>query len=1371
VNGGLAILSSAESDEKMRQFPMVGTYRWSTGLFVAAIAVCFALATAVADTDSSINDELEKKKIWPNECAGHMIKSRVCGANSKKYALECCPGLVCDGRFCVESSEGEEEEVPAVEKVVIVQVDDKNNDQPTELLETNATQANYTAVLLELEQMREDLERERKEEERRRKEEERRRKEQEQLRQEEEARQRREEKQRQEEAQARRPEEKKALIRLYSETNGHAWNRNGGWLNDQIDHCKWEGIVCNDYGLVLNITLARNNMTGTIPNMSELQHMEVIDLHANLLEAELPIRVDYPSLRHVNLANNKLQGTLSSVSDKLEHLDLSSNTISGRFEPWFDLTVLCPTESPSSEPSSTPSNEPSSLPTLMPSVSLSPSPQPSSNNLTDSYSTNTTTITAANMTEEAYTAPSSNATVADNATLISNATEYDVPAHVPSPPCGPSLQYLSLADNEFQFVNVSQLTSLQHLDLSKNKAMEQSLADLGIDKLMFLESLNIGKSHKLNGDLRIGHMQYLKHLDLNGMKLEGEISLTGILNIATLSEINLSGGNDFSGEFFFCNMTRLEKLKLGRNRLAGDLSSCNLASLIICDLSDNEYTGSLSFSGSESELQHLNLHRNAFTGTLPTFEGLNELLYLHLGENLLTGALPELSMPSLRHLNISFNELTGELPSSISKLTVCDTIDLSHQARSDYFPSTGQRITRGLSGRIPSEVGQLGFLQRLILSNNLLSSTLPDTMAQLTYLELIDLEDNLLSGSIPSSINILEQLGSVLLARNRLTGDIPNLGGSKDVVRTVTMAGNPELQSPAPFTLCDLDDLDLRIDPKFCPSDRSALAAFYQSTKGSEWLVNTNWVSSFHHCEWYGVTCSPDRERTLKLELLANGLAGQLPDEFFEIETLTHLDLTDNDIRGAVPPLIAKFRDLQYLRLSYNRLTGIPDEISSLEKLSFVHLHSNRLEGNAKVIHLAERPEGIDLPEYRFISDCGDPQDVSDPFICEECDMCCNSLEECQVPHRRQFTALEATGILVAGAFAAICVAWLIVRYLVLNKILRESESFAAKAAGAESVYSFFLSNQRRGWLIACGTITIQVLVFSLFLSAASFDNDDGDFVYSWRCPLNTPECNDERAVGTYGWVMWAFLVTAALLDDFVNGIKLIFLSASRGSTPAFVSGAALVGLTALSVYSSLFYNVAIAMTNTELIVNAVILLFVNDVDEQVFGIVGIMNSKWLNAITDEAEEYSAAVLDQHLREQRSQSAIDAFRRARRFAARSLSGRTLSPRDRRRLWRGTMENVDGDIIVRVGSGDIFSVGSRDGSVLSGSPTKVGLGDGDLLRLVTSLQKRVHMLERATGVEAQSGAAAMYDVVTESVEPSIAASSSGDDSLEIPHVSL
>lgn len=155
----------------------------------------------------------------------------------------------------------------------------------------------------------------------------------------------------------------------------------------------------------------------------------------------------------------------------------------------------------------------------------------------------------------------------------------------------------------------------------------------------------------------------------------------------------------------------------------------------------------------------------------------------------------------------------------------------------------------------------------------------------------------------------------------------------------------------------------------------------------------------------------------------------------------------------------------------------------------------------------------------------------STAFKCTECDMCCNSLEECQEPHRQNYTAAEATGILVVAVFGAIYVAWIVVRFLVSKKILKESNSFAKKAAGNESVYSFFLSKSPLGWLIAGGTILIQVLVFALFLSAASFENDDGDFVYSWRCPLNTPECNDERAVGAYGWVMWAFLVLFALFD------------------------------------------------------------------------------------------------------------------------------------------------------------------------------------------------------------------------------------------------
>ena len=392
--------------------------------------------------------------------------------------------------------------------------------------------------------------------------------------------------------------------------------------------------------------------------------------------------------------------------------------------------------------------------------------------------------------------------------------------------------------------------------------------------------------------------------------------------------------------------------------------------------------------------------------------------------------------------------------------------------------------------------------------------------------------------------------------------------------------------------------------------------------------------------------------------------------------------------------------------------------------------------------------------------------------------MCCNSLEECQEPHRRKYTAAEATGILVVGVFAAICAGWLVVRFLVSKKILKESNSFAKKAAGDESVYSFFLSKSPSGWLIAVGTILIQVLVFALFLSAASFENDDGDFVYSWRCPLNTPECNDERAVGAYGWVMWAFLVLFALFDDFINGIKLLYLSATRGSKPAFCTGMSLACLTALAVYSSLFYNISIGLTNTEIIVNAVILLFVNELDEQVFSIVSICNSAFADRLSNEAEVYSGVLLDQHLSDQRQKSTIDAIRNARFLKAGSTEARALSPRDRRNLWRGRMNNNNEDIFVRIGSGDLFSVGSHEGSILSGgdgSPIKGALqNEVDLVSLVISLKQRVEELERDVGTRS----AIRYNIETESVEedgPSlaVASASSGEDedSIEIPHVSL
>ena len=141
-------------------------------------------------------------------------------------------------------------------------------------------------------------------------------------------------------------------------------------------------------------------------------------------------------------------------------------------------------------------------------------------------------------------------------------------------------------------------------------------------------------------------------------------------------------------------------------------------------------------------------------------------------------------------------------------------------------------------------------------------------------------------------------------------------------------------------------------------------------------------------------------------------------------------------------------------------------------------------------------------------------------FVCLDCDMCCNALEECNEPLRQRFPPWLSTMILLICVFAGLCVVWWVIRVLTTKRILSEPGYSAIESAGEESVYFFFLADSKVGWLVTVATLFVQIAIFGLFLSAASFDNGDGDFVYSWRCPLNTPECNDERAVGAYGWVM-----------------------------------------------------------------------------------------------------------------------------------------------------------------------------------------------------------------------------------------------------------
>ena len=72
---------------------------------LSLVIICIATAAAGERDGGEKLDTPATTTIWPdvastndeistgNKCAGHMTKSKTCGANSNKYDLECCPGL------------------------------------------------------------------------------------------------------------------------------------------------------------------------------------------------------------------------------------------------------------------------------------------------------------------------------------------------------------------------------------------------------------------------------------------------------------------------------------------------------------------------------------------------------------------------------------------------------------------------------------------------------------------------------------------------------------------------------------------------------------------------------------------------------------------------------------------------------------------------------------------------------------------------------------------------------------------------------------------------------------------------------------------------------------------------------------------------------------------------------------------------------------------------------------------------------------------------------------------------------------------------------------------------------------------------------
>jgi hypothetical protein len=108
------------------------------------------------------------------------------------------------------------------------------------------------------------------------------------------------------------------------------------------------------------------------------------------------------------------------------------------------------------------------------------------------------------------------------------------------------------------------------------------------------------------------------------------------------------------------------------------------------------------------------------------------------------------------------------------------------------------------------------------------------------------------------------------------------------------------------------------------------------------WTNQRGWLSSEHECTWFGIHCGV---LSMDSELSIEGESRLLQDSNSQYESISHINLTYNNLRGMLPKEIQYLSSLQLLALSKNFLVGsIPEQL--LPKLQQLSKYVNPIFAN-----------------------------------------------------------------------------------------------------------------------------------------------------------------------------------------------------------------------------------------------------------------------------------------------------------------------------------------------------------------------------------------------------------------------------------------
>ncbi|HEY8938507.1 MAG TPA: hypothetical protein VIM65_24975, partial [Cyclobacteriaceae bacterium] len=409
----------------------------------------------------------------------------------------------------------------------------------------------------------------------------------------------------------------------------------------------------------------------------------------------------------------------------------------------------------------------------------------------------------------------------------------------------------------------------------------------------------------------LGNLNKVINFYLSANQLSGEIPST-LGNLTAVNQLILND-NKLTGQIptTLSSLSNLTALYLYNNNLSGDVPSIftSLTKLILFSAYNNQFTGAFPSSiGNCSVLTTFDIHTNKFTSVPSSL----------------------LSLPVLNSALIYDNELTAipDFSTAVNKANLTLFIYSNRLDFSQMEKVVGKGI-KAVTYNAQKNIIDVDFVSLVTGSTLTIPARNPGSYSTIYWEKL--------NGSTWTSVNSSDADATLkTYQKSAVTGDIGTYRWrmTNSVVSGTVMSGNIAVETGSVADAIEF----------------AALKDLYDSLGGASWTNKTNWPTSWSTVAtstqmdtWNGVDIS--NGDISSLSLIQNNLTGKIPSSISKLKSLKVIDVHSNNITK-IPSSVMTMTGLTSLNISGNQLSGaIPNTIGNLTQLTDLRLNTNSYSG------------------------------------------------------------------------------------------------------------------------------------------------------------------------------------------------------------------------------------------------------------------------------------------------------------------------------------------------------------------------------------------------------------------------------------------